>query len=96
MEEDTTSFEELADIVDERATRDPMGTMALAILCCAKAIDKAASKIDAVANQLKWLGTGDAATHMGAIEALAAMVKETGESLSSAVSSVGEAIANHE
>jgi hypothetical protein len=47
----------------------------------ASAIESIADKIDRAATHLKYLGTGDAATTMGAIEFLGASVKEAAEQL---------------
>jgi hypothetical protein len=51
-----------------------------------------ASAIRSVASQLKWLGTGDASTPFGAIEALCVEVDEAGQRIADGLSGVAEAI----
>jgi hypothetical protein len=46
----------------------------------------------AVGFGLKWLGTGDAMTQMGAIEAHGVMVKEAAETIAAAISDLASAI----
>ncbi len=57
----------------------------------AKAIVVLASSMDRIATQLKYLGTGDNGSQMGAIEFLAKEVKEGLDSVSSAISERNEA-----
>jgi len=51
----------------------------------ARAIVVLAAAVDRVAVQLKYLGNGDAATTMGAIEAFSVVVKDGFETLASSV-----------
>ncbi|HTU60640.1 MAG TPA: hypothetical protein VMF89_19445 [Polyangiales bacterium] len=45
-----------------------------------------------IAYQLKCLGNGDAASHMGAIEYLSVQIKEGSERIASSLSEIAEAI----
>ena len=46
----------------------------------------------AIREGLKWLGTGDAATTMGAVEFHAVCVKEAGQAIAEALDNVASAI----
>ena len=56
-------------------------------------VDVIAEALDGIASQLKWLGTGDAATTLGAVEAHAVLLKDELRGLSSSVMEAGEGIA---
>lgn len=49
-------------------------------------LGKVALSIETVAMQIKWLGSGNASTEMGAIEFLASQIKEAGENVAGAIS----------
>lgn len=51
-----------------------------------------AAALESIATQLKYLGNGNAATQMGAIEGLGAVTKEAFEALSSAVHEIAESL----
>lgn len=62
-------------------------------------MDDAANVVDAldrlasvVAKGLKWLGTGDAATPFGAIEAHAMAIKDAGDAIAGSLESVASAL----
>jgi len=54
-----------------------------------------AEALTSIAVHLKYLGTGDAATTMGAIEFLAKEVKEGTERIADALTAIADAIASH-
>lgn len=55
-------------------------------------LDAIADALKACATHLKYLGNGDAATTMGAIEAHGVMVKEAGENIAEAIRELASAI----
>jgi hypothetical protein len=58
----------------------------------ANIVDATDSIAQAIRHGLKWLGTGDALTSMGAIEAHGAMVKEAAGSIAAAIHDLADAI----
>ncbi len=61
-----------------------------------KTIDKMAQAHESLAIHLKYLGTGDAGTTMGAVEFLAVSIKEGCSEVASALNNVAEAIRERE
>lgn len=53
---------------------------------------KIADSLSSIANQLKFLGNGDASTQMGAIEGMSMQIKEGLETIGSAVRELAEEI----
>lgn len=51
--------------------------------------------IDRVASALRYLGTGNAATQMGAIEVLSVELKQGCQAIADALTLIAEAIDNH-
>jgi hypothetical protein len=64
--------------IKEKAETDGRYAIAWGLLC--------------IATQLKWLGTGDAATTMDALECLAVKVGESGEGIAQALNSLAGAV----
>jgi hypothetical protein len=58
----------------------------------ANLVDAMTDVARAIRSGLKWLGTGDAATPMGALEAHAVLLKEGVDGLRSALSEIAESI----
>jgi hypothetical protein len=54
-----------------------------------------AAALSRIATQIKYLGVGDAASTMGAIEHLAVQVKEGSERIADALHAIAAAIADH-
>ena len=54
-----------------------------------------ADALESIATQLKYLGSGNASTEIGAIEGLGIVTKEAIESLSSAVHEIAESLDRH-
>lgn len=54
--------------------------------------DEQAEALRSIATWLKYLGTGDAGTTMGAIECLAMCVKESNESIARAIGDLADAV----
>lgn len=80
--------EHFTDFCEERARKgDGAYAIAFALLELAEAQQRTAT-------QLKNLGFADASTPFGAIEALIMQMKETGETLASALTESGETLAN--
>jgi hypothetical protein len=73
----------LHDLIEEKARTDPGYATAYALLLIADAQKQQAM-------WLKFLGNGDAATHMGAIEAFGMHIGEKLDALTSAISELGE------
>ncbi len=57
--------------------------------------DSLAEAIQSVARSIRDLGNGDAATHMGGLEALGKVLSESIEILASAMNDIAEAIREH-
>ena len=84
-------------LAEAKSKKGPdMGTVAKAILCCGLSLEHVADKLGSVAFQLKYLGNGDAATPMGALEALGLVIKESVGSMASAISEVGNSMDRQE
>jgi hypothetical protein len=95
--EQELDFETIAAQVLAEAKKAPdLGTVAKALLCCGLSVNRVAEKLGSIAFHLKYLGNGDAGSTMGAIEFLSVSVKESAQSIASALSEVGTAIDNHE
>jgi methyl-accepting chemotaxis protein len=64
--------------IKEKAETDGQYAIAWGLLC--------------IATQLKWLGTGDAATTMGAIEYLTTKIEESGRAIAEPLDSLAAAV----
>ena len=76
----------IKDLCGQKA-RDGDGTFAIAYVLLALADEQAAT-----ARALHWLGSGDAATKMGAIEYLGAQVEKGADTLAHAIEGAADAI----
>ena len=59
------------------------------------AIHDMVDAVDGVSRGLKWLGNGDAATHLGALEAHGMQIEKAGQLIADAISELAEAIREH-
>lgn len=87
MSEQTPIADAIADTLVSTNESDRNGE-------CANIVDAVFALSRSIQCGLKWLGTGDAGTTMGALEAHAVLLKETGDRMASGLESIADSISD--